>query len=341
MAEPAGPEFLTNAINWLRRQQWAQPAPAMPPPSLADAIERPPPQDQRSRGVSGDWRSGPIADPTEDLPMWRGLARPYLPAWLGGGPMVTRAESPEEFAPFDVPAAGGVLRAPLLQTKAKYLHPTTGEEPTRVYHGTSKTFGEFDPARASPRSLYGPGHYFTESPTVAGGYAKPLKTLDAFFPTEKEASDFAKTVPDAVVAPSGGQFRVSYPPSDAAPNVRPAHLDIQNPFDIESRVDPTEVRRLLTDAGHPMAKNPQTLDQYVKSNLKGEGVYGSLLAELGSKEAVNAFLQREGYDGITHTGGKITGGEPHRVWIAFSPKQVVSPFEYAAGTTGGRQRLEP
>jgi hypothetical protein len=215
--------------------------------------------------------------------------------------------------PIGTGALGGVLRAPLLATKAKYLHRKTGEEPTRVYHGTKHGFGELDVTKSDPHALYGPGLYFTDNPKVATGYAG--------HPLQVNYDEWVKAGLEA---------------ETPRPNVRPAHLDIRNPFDIDSRVAPSEVRRLLTEAGHPIAQTPQNLEGYVKSNLTGEGVYGSLLAHLGSKDAVNTFLQRAGYDGITHRGGRISGGDPHQVWIAFSPEQVISPFEYAAPRAGPR-----
>lgn len=46
-----------------------------------------------------------------------------------------------------------------------------------------------------------------------------------------------------------------------------------------------------------------------------------------AKEAVNNLLKSNGYDGIKHTGGKIRGGVPHQVWIAFDPSQVKSTFD--------------
>lgn len=44
-------------------------------------------------------------------------------------------------------------------------------KPKQVYHGTQQEFDAFDPARANPNALYGPGAYFTENPAVAQQYA--------------------------------------------------------------------------------------------------------------------------------------------------------------------------
>lgn len=50
--------------------------------------------------------------------------------------------------------------------------------------------------------------------------------------------------------------------------------------------------------------------------------YAYLKAFLGSKKLANQAIQEAGYDGITHEGGKVTGGKSHRVWIAFEPTQI-------------------
>lgn len=41
--------------------------------------------------------------------------------------------------------------------------------PKRMFHGTRFDVRSFDPERANPTALYGPGFYFTDSPDVAGG----------------------------------------------------------------------------------------------------------------------------------------------------------------------------
>jgi hypothetical protein len=43
--------------------------------------------------------------------------------------------------------------------------------PRVVYHGTKQVFKQFDPYKANPDALYGPGIYVTQNPIVASGYA--------------------------------------------------------------------------------------------------------------------------------------------------------------------------
>lgn len=40
------------------------------------------------------------------------------------------------------------------------------------YHGSSRVFEKYDPKRADPSSLYGPGHYITDDPAIASSYTK-------------------------------------------------------------------------------------------------------------------------------------------------------------------------
>ena len=58
--------------------------------------------------------------------------------------------------------------APGLQGLMGILRDAAGK-PMKMYHGTKKAFGEFDPSTADPYALYGPGHYFTNEPKVASG----------------------------------------------------------------------------------------------------------------------------------------------------------------------------
>lgn len=214
---------------------------------------------------------------------------------------------------------GGLDKPPLTKVM-------TGGKPTRVYHGTPKVFETMDPTKSVAEPLYGPGLYFTENPQVASGYAKKLAA------------------------------------GERAPNVRPAYLDITNPFDMDANVTPAIIQNLVRGIEAAALKHkwwsPNTPLAHIKawaekvgeslvpvlpvsgmplhSKLTNAAVYNRLARKLGSdpeypaKDWVNQALRAAGYDGITHIGGKISGGEAHRVWIAFDPKQVHNPFEFDA-----------
>uniref|UniRef100_A0A6H1ZL26 Uncharacterized protein n=1 Tax=viral metagenome TaxID=1070528 RepID=A0A6H1ZL26_9ZZZZ len=48
----------------------------------------------------------------------------------------------------------------------------------------------------------------------------------------------------------------------------------------------------------------------------------------GSLNNVRPLLEPSGFDGITHEGGKVSGGKSHRVWMAFWPEQLIPSFIY-------------
>lgn len=210
-------------------------------------------------------------------------------------------------------------------------------QPLTVYHGTAWEFENFDLSRADPDALYGPGFYHTESADIASGYTGLMSPLDL--------------------------------PTSTA-NIRPARLRISNPFDIdkvytgeeadaivmrlaqalpdydiqdpgfrfESRSTVTgdelyhEWQALVTRAPQQGPEAPSN----VVENFIGRGLDDPSQAPflrssfpLG-KIGLNQALQSIGFDGITHIGGRITGSPPHRVWIAFSPEQVYSPWDVEA-----------
>jgi len=220
--------------------------------------------------------------------------------------------------------------------------------PRVVYHGTNLDFEELDLAHANPGAQFGPGLYHTEDPVIAGGTV--LDVGSRVLPAE----------PGYAQLPTIGQ-------PGAVPNVRPALLDIKNPFDIDKMYSYTDITA-LTDKlkqSHPsynwdaMLHEFRDLQAFTGDTATGEQVYNYLSnvetteplqgpeqrpvanyqpgtaqvtgeKYLLGKDGVNQALQSLGYDGITHIGGARTGNAPHRVWIAFKPEQVHSPFQYAA-----------
>jgi len=341
-APPEGPEFLTRALQWIRRQQ-------PPPTPMATAVFP-----EIRRDPFWEVMKGPMTE--AGTPGASRILDPGTEAGVTGmqPPPAGWRERLGQFATFAGNALPfrGTLREPLLGTKAKYLHPTTGEEPTRVYHGTPQAFGEFKMSTADPGALYGPGLYFTEEPKVAGGYAlhrQQTAPLSVERPTAQEAQDYFSRVwdqPGEVVETKPGTFTLR--PYAESGNIRPAHLDIRKPFDADDFPPDDFVTRLATtlDQRHGAGTSDYAMEKLEQAeetmNLTGDMVY-RIFAQFAADEqgkpigkaALNEALQALGYDGITHTGGAITGTKPHRVWIAFSPKQVVSPFEYAR--TGQRE----
>lgn len=169
--------------------------------------------------------------------------------------------------------------------------------PLVVYHGSQNIFEVFDPSRANPDALFGPGAYFTENPDVASGYAGTARR------------------------------------TDTAPNVTPVFLRITNPLDMDAPM-PQLIRETVEAFNDPSVMSLDMLDDIlekldiedISEIVTSEEAYRLLQAEYfvnngtssGGKAEINEFLQTLGFDGITHIGGARTRTAPHRVWIALA-----------------------
>ena len=248
----------------------------------------------------------------------------------------------------------------------------------RVFHGTTAAFEEFDPqlrGKGAGGDLYGPGFYFTENPRVAGGdntaiedlrnlgYATPRMgqeisaetILKEFAGASKESRDEAVRFARQYIRETGlgaedihvvkrGDNYIVRKAEPVAPNVRPAYLDIRKPFDIEGQIPFSKVDELLQKSGIDNAVNDKDVvfarrGVNADYGMSGQSVY-EVLHKYLSKDKINDLLQANGYDGITHIGG--SGKNTHRVWIAFSPDQVIPAYAKGAPTStrakaGGRQ----
>ena len=83
---------------------------------------------------------------------------------------------------------------------------------------------------------------------------------------------------------------------------------------------PREVFASLDDAARAT-----TAPVYATGADAYDAIVGTLADGIDEpKRVANEILQSAGYDGITHVGGAVTGGKPHRVYIAFRPEQIKS-----------------
>jgi hypothetical protein len=194
-----------------------------------------------------------------------------------------------------------------------------------VYHGTPEAFQAFDPQRQDPGALYGPGHYFTEEPRIAGGrglsddlgYAGSGKgEVVQRFPTYRAASDYVQYTPMVTLGGKNADGQWEVRARFKNPNIRPVYLNIQQPFALDARYDVDQVSALTGRA---------TVFGRMEG-WSGHDIYTAIESDTGSKEATNHRLQDLGFDGITHIGGQNTGNPPHRVWIAFHPDQILPVY---------------
>ena len=214
-------------------------------------------------------------------------------------------------------ALAGTVAEIAKKLKGKFLTKAVTKEglPQVVYHGTPTAFSEFDVGKSKP-GLYGKGIYLTDAPDVSEGYAQgafPRTAADA----EKSIAYWktqianAKKVGDEFLEKTAREQLSQWEAWN--PNVRPSFVRIKKPFDIDASYSPVEADRIAqirTD-----------------KPLSGQQIFDRLRSTFSDEDAVTDILRQAGYDGITHIGGKVSGGKPHRVWIAFDPSQVVSVFD--------------
>lgn len=241
--------------------------------------------------------------------------KPAPATLLGMLPMSGAPDEESLAAPVATTSVGGIASslknlAQNLKGKFKTNVVTPTGEPQLLFHGTPQAFGEFDLKKANP-GLFGKGIYLTDDPSVTTGYA-------------------------------GQQLQ-----TQSTPNVRPAFVRIQKPFDVEGSYPASVLPKLkeaidknytlndlpyardLTDEAkrgtigdHILRRIPISKD----GSVAGVNIMGALQSTLGANE-ISKVVQATGYDGITHIGGQLSGGKPHRVYVAFDPAQVVSAFD--------------
>lgn len=270
----------------------------------------------------GGWREtgGPFKMSVED-------ARNYVNTQLGITPDIPQGITPEPLQESAVRNPDGTLK--------------------RVYHGTNKVYDEVDPTKLDPDALYGPGIYTTDNPEVAFGYAVPTSTRTAIDSNEFLVRNAQKNIAriDEELAKHNvlgaeqarlmrerdrwvSELRQGEAGLDVMnrtignPNTRPAYLDIKKPFDIDAQYTPEQAKQIF-DAGG--IKKAEPFYNGSRSTWKGEDIIDQFVAE-GSKAKIPEALRASGFDGITHVGGKITGGNKHQVYIAFSSDQVHTPW---------------
>jgi len=196
--------------------------------------------------------------------------------------------------------------------------------PRVVYHGTPQEFGEFDPSKTKgDQSLYGPGTYFTEDHSVAREYAVPAG---------KQTTHTA--------------------------NIRPAYLNVRHAFNIDAKPDKKmfgafveELKRRgrhqesgLTgdiERGESIINPGRATER--RTPTTNDSVYAYLDSSLGGKTQANDFLREQGFDAITHIGGKIVGKQPHQVWImlARDKKNLSSKIKELAPISVGKEASPP
>jgi hypothetical protein len=200
-------------------------------------------------------------------------------------------------------------------------NPDTGLSPmpmmlsTPVYHGTNQVFNEFVNDKLAKDTLYGIGHYFTDSPKVASGYAEqkmtwvPKKIAENISNWEARLMALKDKTIELVKKGADSFDVIKNIPEPTNPNVHKVFLNIDKPFNVETdRLQPDQLKQLGIDS--PIG----SLD-YLKSRFPG------------IEEKFPEMLQKLGYDSLQYSGGKMYSGvEPHRVFVVNDPSKIIPAF---------------
>lgn len=187
-----------------------------------------------------------------------------------------------------------------------------------LFHGTSKPIEGGKPVRwagRSAESLYGPGFYTTDAPEIAGKYtrkgrgAEPTTYGVKFTGGTPRVLDAEAAMPGDVAAVAG-RWVDDY--------LESADIPIE---------DLAELRRMVEEGG--------SLETFY-ANARDALAYGERqTAEVSELVDILNDNLSEAYDAIKHTGGKLTGGQPHNVFVWLDPEKL-DIIKRAPGTEIGK-----
>ena len=196
-----------------------------------------------------------------------------------------------------------------------------------VFHGTAQMFAQFDPAKkGSGAGQMFDGFFFAENPQVASRYA------------ERQENQ-----------PKRRQQDVEYKAAtEQGPNVRPVYLNITRPFDMTQDINESAIAQLRAAIDQRfgdgtgdyamerleramVTQNVLGLDAYRAFARYGQRENGDDLGQAGVTQA----LQDLGYDGLYHEGER-----DGKVWVVFSPEQIVPVFSQLATFPPGLRGAE-
>lgn len=228
------------------------------------------------------------------------------------------------------------------------------------YHGTPNPLeGDFSLDKADPNALYGPGIYTTSDPVIAGGrpfsgfekgqnpktgYAEAGTAYDSLVKREKllERRKALQENPDSDPAlqkrlMEENDHELAHDLSwENKPTVYKLHSEKGNSFNANDEATiPRETAKEILQKGTEYGKNPNAeiniADHYGRSSEPVNALQVlEHLKKIAGVENIPKVLSSLGYDSILHTGGKITGEDPHNVKIFFDPKDLKTPGQVHA-----------
>lgn len=178
------------------------------------------------------------------------------------------------------------------------LFETIGDGVLTLYHGSNAEFDQFDQSKAKiVNDLYGGGvAYFTDSVSVAQSYARVMTKA------------------------RGG-----------APVLYKVNLTLGRVFNVDDSFSGPELMEFIkhADSKDAFLRGARMLslgtDKYQvlhqlesgKITLDGDQVFRGLSGGMINTASTRKILQKMGYDTLRYTGGLITGGNRHNVYLAY------------------------
>lgn len=227
-----------------------------------------------------------------------------------------------------------------------------------MYHGTQSVFEEFDANKIGLYGLYGKGFYFTDNPVIAGGigldsvteaatgkiykagdklgYAGKIQDLVPYW--QNKIKDFEARLAanpndySAKTMLEDAKKQLEYYSKNGNPNVHKVYLNVQNPFKIDEPIAPEKAKEIFDLAGQSPKKFENMPEMLLPGSQPNDEITGQVVYDfvesIYGKDSTTGILKKAGYDGIAHTGGAITGNDPHNVIIAFDKKQIIPAYDY-------------
>jgi len=224
-----------------------------------------------------------------------------------------------------------------LAEKAQQTAQATGKGKV-LYHGTGDKFSVFDEGFLDTTALFGPGVYLTDSAEVAAGYAvrRARKATASFQNAVRDEQGIFRTVENeanvGLIRLTGKEVLIDLEqalPEKAIKALEKQAARFKGAFEKgfgglgEEELTAYEAAVVAARGGKPGRDVYKAFTDELSTGFVPLGEAGEIL------EGLNLALQDAGFDGMTHLGGKITGGKPHNVTIIFDPKKA--PLQQMVG----------
>jgi len=261
-------------------------------------------------------------------------------------------------------ATGGYLMKPKgsFDPNDLYSFPAFHGSPHRIKGGKflDKAIGSGEGAQA-----FGYGHYFTDTKSIAEGYAKELSGKKRKF--YLNGKKFTPKSPDTVEAIRNAFIFSDGSKKDIIAFIKSAKKDAVTPKLIDEDLknigmgkisidgenlykttlhkgkDPSEYNYLRWDDSinkDQLKKIKDSTDDPIMkmfgnpaNNNKGEEVYKQISRQLGGDKEASKFLKEAGIDGIKYPAGTLSGGNKTNAfnYVVFDPKDITIDEHYVNG----------